>query len=422
MTNNRITLIDALRGFALLGVVLVHTVSRYTYYSFGGEVHEPFWNGLDAFVGWLSANVLSGRFINVFAFLFGLSFFIQMDRAAAKGVDFRRRFLWRMAVLFIIGFVDTIFYSGDILTLYAIMGVIMVALYKWKNWALILLAVMLLCGAPRLGITMLSALNQTTTTPEIALSSADSLPEGDVAQMNPAEWNAENNPARSFIEQMGQQSLAESVKTNMFMGLFGKVAYQFFMSNRGFITLALFILGFVIGRMRFFETVHLYPRRNLVLMAIFASALVGVNWIIKLFPQENAAAFMMGGVQNYESVIVMSLGDISTVLFSATMVMTFVVLYEFPVVGKCLSVLAPYGRMGLTNYVGQSIIGAVLFAPWAFGAMFGGRCATELFLLGILIYILQVVASKWWLKYFKYGPLEWFWRTATYMKIQPFKR
>ena len=102
--------------------------------------------------------------------------------------------------------------------------------------------------------------------------------------------------------------------------------------------------------------------------------------------------------------------------------MAFVVLYQLPVVGKCLDVLAPYGRMGLTNYVSQSVVGAILFAFWAFGATFGGWSATETFLLGLGVYIIQIIVSALWLKYFKYGPLEWLWRTATYLKVQPFKK
>jgi uncharacterized protein len=93
-----------------------------------------------------------------------------------------------------------------------------------------------------------------------------------------------------------------------------------------------------------------------------------------------------------------------------------------PIIKTCLDVLAPYGKMGLTNYVSQSIIGAILFASWAFGATFGTWSATETFLLGLGVYIAQIIVSALWLKYFKYGPLEWFWRTATYMKMQPFKK
>ncbi len=100
--DNRITVIDALRGFALLGVVLVHMQQHYSIFNFGAFTPtEPAFPVLDEWIGWLTRNVLMGRFINIFAFLFGMAFFsYKMDRAARKGVDFRRRFIWRMVILF----------------------------------------------------------------------------------------------------------------------------------------------------------------------------------------------------------------------------------------------------------------------------------------------------------------------------------
>lgn len=422
MTNNRITVIDALRGFALLGVLLTHMISRFAYFTFTEASREPLFSGMDSIVGWINTNMLTGRFVNIFAFLFGLSFFIQMDRAAAKGVDFRRRFLWRMVILYLIGVANTILFSGDILTLYALFGVIMVALYKWRNWSLMLLSLVLLCGGPRLSATFLLNRSQSAPSTEVALTDNGAAAEDATPKINPAEWSAENNPAREFAEKMGLQTFADTAKMNLVSGLFGKILFQIVWTNRGYITLALFILGLIIGRLRFFETVHLHPRRNLVLLGAFAAGLVAVNLSKMLFPQDMLATLLTGGAQSYESVLYMSLEDLSTVFFSATLVMAFVVLYQLPAVGRCLAVLAPYGRMGLTNYVAQSVIGVMLFAPWAFGATFAAWSVTAIFLLGLVIYVAQIVVSAMWLKYFKYGPLEWFWRTATYMKIQPFKK
>lgn len=108
--SERITVIDALRGFALLGVVLVHMQQHYSIFNFGAfEPTEPLFPILDEWVTWLTGNVLMGRFINIFAFLFGMSFFIQMDRAAKKGIDFRKRFIWRMTILFLIGIIGSVY-------------------------------------------------------------------------------------------------------------------------------------------------------------------------------------------------------------------------------------------------------------------------------------------------------------------------
>lgn len=91
LPSKRITVIDALRGFALFGVIITHMLQRFGIFS-GVRPGEPNFPILDEAVQWLFQNVIMGRFINIFAFLFGLSFFIQMDRASKKGIDFRGRF------------------------------------------------------------------------------------------------------------------------------------------------------------------------------------------------------------------------------------------------------------------------------------------------------------------------------------------
>ena len=164
--DNRITVIDALRGFALLGVVLVHMQQHYSIFNFGAFTPtEPAFPVLDEWIGWLTRNVLMGRFINIFAFLFGMSFFIQMDRAARKGVDFRRRFIWRMVILFLIGVVGSAFYSGDILSFYALFGLVLVLLYPLKTRVLVVVASLILIGAPRwisFGYDKIAAPRETT--------------------------------------------------------------------------------------------------------------------------------------------------------------------------------------------------------------------------------------------------------------------
>ncbi len=67
-------------------------------------------------------------------------------------------------------------------------------------------------------------------------------------------------------------------------------------------------------------------------------------------------------------------------------------------------------------------MGSILFSMWGLGAIFGSWGITEVFILGIVIYTIQAIYSRYWLKYFLYGPLEWFWRSATYLKIQPFRK
>jgi uncharacterized protein len=403
----RITVIDALRGFALLGVILTHIWQHYSIFSFGMEQREPLFSALDEPIRWLMQNAVMGKFINIFAFLFGLSFFIQMDRAHKKGIDFRKRFLWRMVILFVIGLVGSAFYSGDILSIYAAFGVLMVFLYRVKNRILLLIVFLLLIGSPRI----------ITATYDRIVKVEQTTADGG--------QNAEERPAmRQGNIQPEKPSFLNSAKRNLTTGFEGKLNYQFGIFARGYITLAMFLLGLVVGRLRFFEQVQTRKKRNLILFAVFVLGIVAINFIVSLFPQETMnMRFMRPGENIPASVLAtMGLNDIKAVFLSGALAMGFIILYQIKKIGKCLNVISPYGRMGLTNYEMQNVIGCLLFSIWAFGSFFGRLGTTELFLLGLAVYTLQIIFSRYWMKYYLYGPLEWFWRSATYMKVQPFRR
>lgn len=386
----RITVVDALRGFALLGVILTHMWQHYSIFPSGLEPRESLFPAMDESIQWLMQNVIMGKFINIFAFLFGLSFFIQMDRAHRKGIDFRKRFLWRMVILFVIGMVGCMFYYGEILAIYAVFGVVMVFLYKVRNWILIVIASLLLIGTPRIittGYDQITRVEQTTT---------------DSRQNR--EERSTRRPQNSTIE---KPSFLHSAKMNLTRGMEGKLNYQFGVFARGYITLALFILGLIVGRMRFFEQIQTRKKRNLILFVIFVLGVVVINLILSLSPPLLAT---------------MGLNDIKAVFLSGALAMGFIILYQIKGIGKYLDTLSPYGRMGLTNYEMQNVIGCFFFSMWAFGSFFGRLSTTELFILGLIVYTLQVIFSKYWMKYYLYGPLEWFWRSATYLKLQPFRR
>ncbi|WP_165043938.1 DUF418 domain-containing protein [Dysgonomonas sp. ZJ709] len=399
--TRRITVIDALRGFALLGVILMHMLQRFGIFS-GVRPDESLFPMLDEAIQWLSQNVIMGRFINIFACLFGLSFFIQMDSAAKKGIDFRKRFLWRMAILFVIGVIGNCFFTADILSIYAVFGIIMVFLFPLKNWILILIASLLLLGAPR---ALMTGYDRIVKTEQVSETS------------QPARRPAMSNTAKpSFIN---------SAKENLTFKLQGKLNYQFGMYGRGYITLALFILGLVIGRLRFFEDVQTKQKRNIILFFGFALSSAVISLILNLIPQEplNFRMLMTPGFDiSFALLAVTALNDIQIVIFSGALALGFIVLYQIKSIGKYLDVLTPYGRMGLTNYEMQGILGAFIFSAWGFGAIFGTWGTTEVFALGLVVYAIQIIISHYWLKKFRYGPLEWLWRSGTYLKWQPLRK
>src|SRR5210317_391222 len=131
--KKRIISIDALRGFALAGVALVHMVEQYI----AGPHPEGFMEGVnglpDQIIQGLITIFFTGKFFALFSILFGLSFSIQMESAENKGQKFAGRFIWRALLLFVIGYVHQLFYRGDILTIYAVLAPFLIPFYKISN-------------------------------------------------------------------------------------------------------------------------------------------------------------------------------------------------------------------------------------------------------------------------------------------------
>jgi len=401
--TKRITVLDALRGFALLGVILIHMLQHFGIRSMPSDQNVSLFPALDQVIQWIGQNIIMGRFVNIFAFLFGLSFFIQMDSAARKGIDFRKRFVWRMFLLFMLGLLAHSFYSLEIISVYAVFGLLMIPLYRAKIWILMSIACLIILGTPRI-------IQATTHNSEVSRQTENQI-------------NEPNPQAQTEVpDHISNPSFFNSAKYNYEERYTGKLNYQFGMIGRGYLTFAMFILGLVVGRIRFFEKLGTKKSRNWFLFLGFAVATFLINWIISLMPpvETRILLFPAGSYITYDLLAVKALEDISLVLFSGALTMGFIILYQTRIMGKYLDILSPYGRMGLTNYIMQGLIGSLLFSMWAFGSVFSAWGATELFVLGILIYIMQIVVSKYWLKYFSYGPLEWLWRSGTYLKFQPF--
>ncbi|QBA64204.1 hypothetical protein [Muriicola soli] len=134
----RIDIIDALRGISLAGIVIVHMVENYlASLPPEGAMEAAHQGTFDYVIDGIILLLLRGKFFALFSFLFGLSFFIQMKNADLKGRDYQLRFLWRLALLLLLGYFHSLFYRGDILTIYALLGVFLVPFYRLKKqWIL----------------------------------------------------------------------------------------------------------------------------------------------------------------------------------------------------------------------------------------------------------------------------------------------
>ena len=230
----RITILDILRALALLGIVIVHTHDHFNLYL-PMPPAEGWQAAANSAADWAYEHLFVSKSFLLFSFLFGLSFFIQLDRREQQGIDFRKRFMWRLTLLFLLGLAHTLFYDGDILTLFGTLGFALVMLYKCGTPLLITLCALCLLQP----VMLMDLLNHAGL--------ADWWPHS-------SGWFHTGSPAagptREFLYAHG--SWGQAALWNLTQGQAGK--WQFFLlSGRLWQTLGLFILGMLAGRWRAFE-------------------------------------------------------------------------------------------------------------------------------------------------------------------------
>jgi uncharacterized protein len=401
LKQSRIEIIDILRGFTLLGIVMVHFAEQY-YAGAHPESHMNFnikFLGDDIMMGFIGI-FISGKFYMIFSFLFGLSFFLQLNKSDSSA-KFFGRFFWRLIVLLAIGFVHHLHYRGDILTIYAMLGVGLLICFKLPDKFLLVLALALIVNLPSAAVRGVEALNASVKQTE--------------EPQNPFAGNNEEN--ERYFNTVKSGSYLEVLKANFYEFEF---KYRFQVeSGRIYITMGLFLLGLYVGRKRIFENWYQnlpdfkkYLKSSLwtiLGLVLFAAAFFGGAELanIKL---PDIVLWLVGGF----------LFDVFNLALATIYVAAIVLLFQKEKWKPRLMQFYEVGRMGLTTYLMQTLFGVLLFFGIGFGLL--GEIGTLASVaIGLVIFIGQIYFSKWWLARFRYGFFEWLWRSATYFKIQPFR-
>lgn len=391
--KKRINSIDALRGFALIGIMLLHCMERFDL-TLAPVVESPFWQAIDTAVYDSLYFLFSGKSYAMFSLLFGLSFFMQMESQAAKGVDFRGRFLWRLALLFLFGYINGLVYMEEFFMVYAVLGVFLIPLYKVPTRWLLVLCVLLFLQIPAV-ISFVSLLSDNVANePTAAAAYMDRLFE---------------RAADVFIN----GSLMDVLSFNTFDGQSAKCLWVF--NNFRYLQLlGLFIAGMLIGR----QGIHKSEEKMVKYSRLF------LPYCLAFWAVFYAVAFLLPvwGVDGFALRVGQTLfktyGNLGQMMVYFC---GFTLLYYRYKGQKVLDRIAPVGRMSVTNYMAQSIVGVSLF----YG--FGGNFAVEFnylqsFLLGAAFCVIQIAYSNWWIKRFYYGPMEWLWRSLTWFQVVPLSR
>lgn len=382
--------LDALRGFALFGLFIVHMPELFELY-WAHPATDPvqlLWHDT-------VFTLFGGKAFALLAMCFGVSFFIIMDRSAQKGKDFTGRFIWRLAVLGVIGLIHGLWYRGDILEVLAVMGLLLVPFYRVKSNTLILTLGVIFLLQPIMIFQTISAL-------------------GGAAWANQpfSFWSAQTPEAY-----LTGKSLAETIHMNWVDGHPFKWAFMY-ESGRLSQILGLSLIGMVLGRISFFGAPEKFGKTRivgLVLSLVAALALWHTKDMLTNLMPTSEKVFMPRSLWGS---MVSSWFDLS-VMFS--LFFGFTALY-YSFAGKALNVLAPAGRMTLSLYLLQSLIFVPVFYSFGLG-LHTTMTQVEAVLIGLGAFAVQVVLANLWFKGFVYGPVEWLWRAATYLTLNvPFAK
>lgn len=380
--HSRIDVADVLRGFAVMGIVLLHTIEHYNFYSFpdtSGQcallnfTDKAIWDGLFFTFG--------GKAYAIFALLFGFSFFIQDDNQRLQGRDFRLRFCWRLVLLFLLGNLNAAFFTAEVLVLFSIVGFVLVATCRLSDRAVFIIATVCLLQPLHWIYLAVAAFDPTFTLPAIPTAEL---------------WNA------TFAAQ-SQTSFLETLRVNLTQGQLASLAWAWD-NARFFQTAALFMYGMLIGRRGLFtEAKADFWLKVLAWSLVAFFPLYGVADMLPSYIRSQAALSSL-------TLIVTSLHKCA---FMLVLVSGLILVYYRSDLRGLMSKISPFGRMSLTNYITQSIIGSALFYHWGLGLQ---ATTTQSFAIGVVIFVAQLAFCRRWMRTHKHGPLEYLWKRATWLK------
>ncbi len=382
--TDRIDVVDALRGFALCAIVLLHNTEQYNVLQ-TPEWIPAFLHTIDSWLLKIMFFLFGGKAYAIFSLLFGFSFYIQIRNQERRGVDFRWRFLWRLVLLFGFGMLHSLFYPGDILILYATVGLVLVPLARVSNKALLIIAAILMLQPLEWGRIIYALCD-----PSYTLQGGAYLP-------------YYHNVCTALTEGTFWDALRANVPDGV---LYSNIwAAE---NGRFFQTASLFLFGMLLGRLELF-------RKSEQSLRFWRQALVaGIIGFIPLYALRLTLPDLIHNTTILTPAKILAL-SLSNFAFTTILASGFILLwYRGGKIADRQWIFVPFGRMSLSNYIGQSIVGASIYYAWGLG-MYRYFGTTACLITGILIFAAQQRLSVWWLSRYRQGPLEYVWKKGTWL-------
>lgn len=403
-TQERVVLLDLLRGIALLGILMVNMPL----------MNAPFTTELGSMAIWTDpANekamwiirfFFTGKFYVLFSLLFGIGFYYFLKKAEEAGKSVMSLFYKRLGWLLVMGILHVVLlWYGDILVFYALFGFVMTWFKKRSNTTLIVWGFVFLTIPILLTVVLVVLINFALTIP----GEADAMKQGFAMAQAQLEALTQKTltvyPEGSFAE-IVRMRLTEY--SNILGGVF------FFFPN----VLGIFLWGMVLARKGVLE--NLEKHKGFFRRLLFFSLPVAIAGNLMLAHYGSKSSYVEFTWDTVLYMIGLGYGGPA---------MTFVYIsiiahcYYKGYFAKLANAIAKTGRMALTNYLSQSLIATTLFFSYGFG-LYGKVNIWQGMLLTLAIYVVQVIWSHYWLQHFRFGPMEWLWRTLTYGKKQKMRK
>lgn len=388
----RIELIDALRGFALAGVLLVN-LRDLSLFSFLTEearsaMMTAAWDPLWAMV---MAALVEKKAITIFTLLFGVGFAMQMQSAARRD-EGMHHYVRRLLILLAIGIIHGLFWHADVLRFYAVMGLFLVPMRRLSSRMLAGIGLLLSVFPWSLFQPMVDSFAPSLTTPpEISAS--------------------------TFAAFAGS-SMWRMLKANFSYDLWLKVTQW----SLPLAFLGRLLIGAAIGRSNVLREPKQHSRfwSRLLIFTLPIGAVATASVVIRDHVDLGTWSIQQLWSNETASHLFQISRNVASLSLGLAYIAVFVLLFQRPAWARWLNVLSPVGRMALTNYLLQTFLGLGLF--YGFGLGIGPHLGLAgVSLVFPLIFGAQIALSHWWLARFNFGPVEWVWRSLTYGRLLPLR-
>lgn len=391
--TKRYVLLDALRGFAVLGICLANypEFSLYTFQSEETMANMPTAEA-DNVLKWLMYIFIDGKFYTLFSLLFGIGFSIILSNALAKGSNGLKVFYRRMSILIVIGFVHLAFiWSGDILMLYALLGMLLPLFRNSSDKSILTIAAIMLL-MPVVVDSLCAIFGISLSAPAVRAQWYYCDKYG-ITEENFGYWLRDADSYKEVFQFLVQGAMVR--------------IQEFVDGNRYFKVFGLFLIGYYIGRNKLYANINEHRQRIKKVMVYAAIPAIPLS-IAYAWSGMNGKPF---GTPIHTLLYTLSIYPMDIVYLSGFSLLFMK--HEHSIVWKLLA--AP-GRMALTNYIFQSVFGMFIFYGIGFGVgTHFGLIETEA--TAIAVYIVQMAVSMIWLHSLRFGPMEWIWRILTYGKL-----